>query len=162
MIRLLTCGSGRLGTELQRLLPDLLCPTSQELVVTDSESVWRIVREVRPTVVVHTPAFTDVAAAERERIRCWDVNVSGTRHVAQAAREVGARLVSISSDYVVDGQRGHYAEDDPPGIPTTYYGLTKLMAKEAARQNPAHLILRTSFQPSPFPHPAAFSDVYTG
>lgn len=162
MIRLLTGGSGRLGTELRQLLPDLICPTSQELDVTDGESVMRLIHELRPAVIVHAAAFTDVAAAERERSRCWNVNVNGTRHVAQAARAVGAKLVSISSDYVFDGQRGHYAEGDPPGIPTTYYGLTKLMAEEAARHSPAHLILRTSFRVSPFPHPVAFSDVYTG
>ncbi|GMA15135.1 NAD(P)-dependent oxidoreductase (plasmid) [Deinococcus metallilatus] len=162
MRRLLTGGSGRLGRVLRGLLPDLLCPTSQELDVTDEGSVLRMVREVQPAVIVHAAAFTDVAAAERERARCWNVNVNGTRHVAQAAREVGAKLVHLSSDYVFDGQRGDYAEDDPPGIPTTYYGLTKLVAEEAARLSPAHLILRTSFRPSPFPHAAAFSDLYTG
>lgn len=162
MSRLLTGGSGRLGQALRELLPDLLCPTSRELDVTDEESVLRLVREVRPALIVHAAAFTDVAAAERERARCWNVNVNGTRHVARAAREVGATLVHISSDYVFGGQRGGYAEEDPPGIPTTYYGLTKLVAEEAARLSPAHLILRTSFRPSPFPHAVAFGDLYTG
>lgn len=162
MTRLLTGGSGRLGQALRVLLPDLLYPTSGELDVTDAAGTLRWISALQPDVIVHAAACTDMAAAERDRARCWAVNVSGTRHVALAARAIGARLIHISTDYVFDGQRGNYAEEDPPGCPTTYYGLTKLVAEEAARLCPAHLIVRTSFRPSPFPHPVAFSDLYTG
>ncbi|HEX2865073.1 MAG TPA: sugar nucleotide-binding protein, partial [Deinococcales bacterium] len=61
---------------------------------------------------------------------------------------------------VFDGQRGNYREDDPPN-PVNYYSLTKLVAEEAALARGNALVLRTSFKPSRWPHPVAFTDQYT-
>ncbi|WP_027482714.1 SDR family oxidoreductase [Deinococcus pimensis] len=158
---LLTGGTGRLGTELRALLPDLIAPRSAELDVRDLASVRGAVERERPDLIVHAAAYTDVSGAERDRRACWDVNVTGTRHVARAAREAGARLLHVSTDYVFDGERGGYREDDPPGPPVNYYALTKLVAEEAARAADRHLVLRTSFRPREWPYPVAFSDVYT-
>lgn len=158
---LLTGGSGRLGTELRRLLPDLLAPTSRELDVTSHESVSAFVRRARPSVLVHAAAYTNVSAAEREREACWRVNVLGTRHVARAADEVGAKLVHISTDYVFDGERGGYAEDDTLGPPINHYALSKIVAEEVARTARRHLVVRTSFRPRAWPYETAFTDVFT-
>ncbi len=159
---MLTGGSGRLGTELRTLLPDIVAPTSAELDVTDAASVMRAVERERPEVIVHAAAYTNVGGAERERESCWRVNVIGTRHVAAAANTVGAKLVHISTDYVFGGETGNYREDDTPGPVVNYYSLTKLVAEEAARAARRHLILRTSFRPREFQYPVAFSDVFTG
>lgn len=115
----------------------------------------------RPAVVVHAAAYTDVARAERERERCWATNVAGTRNVVRAVLGTGAVLVHISSDYVFEGTRGGYREEDPPGPPINYYGLSKLAAEEVARTAPAHLVIRTSFRPRAWPYPVAFEDVFT-
>ena len=158
---LLTGGSGRLGSELRRLLPDLAAPSSSEMNVTDLESVLACVRRERPEVIVHAAAYTDVGRAETDRRACWAVNVQGTRHMARAANEVGAKLVHISTDYVFSGEQGNHREDDTPGPVVNYYALTKLVAEEAARAAARHLIVRTSFRPREFAYPVAFSDVYT-
>ncbi|MFC4452173.1 NAD(P)-dependent oxidoreductase [Deinococcus sonorensis] len=158
---LLTGGSGRLGQELQALLPEMVAPASSELDVTNPESVRAVVDREQPDVIVHAAAYTDVGAAERNRARCWQVNVEGTRHMAQAANAVGAKLLHISTDYVFDGDQGHYRETDTPGPPVNYYALTKLVAEEAARAATRHLIVRTSFRPREFAYPVAFSDVFT-
>jgi dTDP-4-dehydrorhamnose reductase len=158
---LLTGGSGRLGTELRTLLPDVIAPARAELDLLDPHATERTVRAVRPDLIVHAAAYTDVAAAETQRRACWDVNVQGTRHIARAANAVSARLLHVSTDYVFDGERGGYTEDDPPGPPVNYYALTKLVAEEAARGAERHLVLRTSFRPREWPYPVAFSDVYT-
>lgn len=159
---LITGGGGRLGTELRGLIPDLIAPSSAELDLTDAQSVLEVVGREQPDIIVHAAAYTNVGGAERERARCWAINVEGTRHIAQAANQVGAKLVHISTDYVFDGQTGHYREDDTPGPVVNYYSLTKLVAEEAARAAGSHLILRTSFRPREFAYPVAFSDVYTG
>lgn len=158
---LLTGGNGRLGTELQQLIPELVAPSSSEMNITDVESVLAVVRRERPQVIVHAAAYTNVGGAETDRQKCWAVNVEGTRHLALAANEVGAKLVHISTDYVFDGEQGNYRENDTPGPVVNYYSLTKLVAEEAARAAQQHLIIRTSFRPREFAYPVAFSDVYT-
>ncbi|GGR08750.1 SDR family oxidoreductase [Deinococcus ruber] len=158
---LLTGGSGRLGTELQALLAGVVAPSSAEMNLTDAASVLAVAQREQPQLIVHTAAYTNVGGAEKERAKCWAVNVEGTRHVAQAANAVGAKLVYISTDYVFSGETGDYREDDTPGPVVNYYSLTKLVAEEAARAARQHLILRTSFRPREFAYPVAFSDVFT-
>lgn len=158
---LLTGGSGRLGTELRALLPDLYAPGSAELNVRDEASVLRAVETYRPDLIVHAAAYTNVGAAERERAACWATNVTGTRHVAAAANALGVKLLHVSTDYVFDGARGGYREDDPLGPPVNYYALSKLVAEEVARTARRHLIVRTSFRPREWAYPLAFTDVFT-
>ena len=158
---LLTGGRGRLGTELQALLPEIVAPSSRELDITDRAQVIDVVQRERPDLIVHAAAYTNVGQAEREREACWRVNVEGTRHVAQASNSVGAKLIHISTDYVFSGEQGQYRETDVPGPVVNYYSLTKLVAEEAAREARKHLIIRTSFRPREFQYPVAFGDVYT-
>jgi len=163
---LLTGGSGRLGRELRGLLEGsrgvtVHAPPRTELDVTHADSVMAAAGSFRPDVVVHAAAYTDVAGAERDRERCWAVNVVGTRNVAAAANAVGARLVHVSTDYVFWGDTGGYSETDTPGPVRNYYALTKLVAEEAARAAPDHLVIRTSFRPRAWPYPEAYADVYT-
>ncbi|GHF87549.1 SDR family oxidoreductase [Deinococcus ficus] len=159
---LLTGGSGRLGTELRALLPEIVAPTSTEMNLTDAAQVRAVVDRERPAVIVHAAAYTNVGGAEKERAACWETNVVGTRHIAAAANAIGAKLVHISTDYVFSGEEGGYREDDTPGPVVNYYSLTKLVAEEAARAAGRHLIIRTSFRPREFAYPVAFSDVFTG
>ena len=157
----LTGGNGRLGTELKALIPGMVAPGSSELDITDLGSVLDVVRRERPDLIVHAAAYTNVGGAEKNREQCWAVNVEGTRHMAQAANEVGAKLLHVSTDYVFGGEQGSYRESDTPGPVVNYYSLTKLVAEEAARAATRHLIVRTSFRPREFAYPVAFSDVYT-
>lgn len=157
----MTGASGRLGSELQTLLNVAHAPDETTLDVTDATRVRDTVVACAPDVVLHLAAFTDVKGAEANKRDCWRVNVVGTRHVAQAARAAGARLVHISTDYVFAGDRGMYREDDPLGPPVNYYALTKLVSEEVARTAGACLVVRTSFRPRRWPYPTAFDDVYT-
>ena len=156
---LLTGGSGRLGTELQGLLHGVAAPPSDELELTQPESIAAALAKYQPTVVVHAAAYTDVKGAETDRARCWAVNVEGTRNLVKALGDVP--LVYISTDYVFYGDTGAYTEDAPVGPVRNYYALSKLVAEEIARVAPRHLIIRTSFRPREWPYPTAFEDVYT-
>jgi dTDP-4-dehydrorhamnose reductase len=158
---LLTGGSGRLGHELQTLLPEVTAPPRAELDITRPEAVEAALRRFAPDVVVHTAAYTDVAGAERDRQACWRTNVHGTRAVVQSVAQHDVFLVHISTDYVFEGTRGMYTEDDPPGPVCNYYALSKLAAEEVARLAPRHLIIRTSFRAREWPYPVAFIDVHT-
>ncbi|HAU37818.1 MAG TPA: NAD(P)-dependent oxidoreductase [Phycisphaerales bacterium] len=158
---LLTGGSGRLGRELQRLLPGIAAPGRDELDVTRAETVVAALDRWRPEVVIHAAAYTDVAGAERNRAACWRVNVDGTRNVVSAAAGRGIFLLHLSTDYVFEGATGGYREDDPPGPPCNYYALTKLVAEALVRFAPRHLVVRTSFRPREWPYPQAFDDLFT-
>ena len=157
----LTGGEGRLGTELLALLPGAIAPTLAQLDITRPGDLADALDRAGPEVVVHAAAYTDVAAAERDRKACWDVNVGGTRNIVRAVTQRDIFLVHISTDYVFAGTTGGYAEDDPVGPVRNYYALSKLAAEELARLAPRHLVIRTSFRPREWPYPTAFTDVYT-
>jgi dTDP-4-dehydrorhamnose reductase len=122
--------------------------------------VAQFLEAFQPTIVLHLAAYTNVAKAELERNQCWRVNVDGTRNVARAAQQFGARMVHISSDYVFDGERGNYVETETPS-PSNFYSLSKLVAEEASRQARDSLIVRTSFKESIWRYPMAFEDQFT-
>jgi dTDP-4-dehydrorhamnose reductase len=87
---------------------------------------------VRPEVVYHLAAFTDVDGAEAREAEAMAVNRDGSANVARAARACGATLVVVSTDYVFPGDApGGYAEDDATG-PRSAYGRTKLAGERAA------------------------------
>jgi dTDP-4-dehydrorhamnose reductase len=95
------------------------------LDVADTEGVRSAFRSFRPDVVVHTAALGDVDACERHPEEAYRVNVQGTTCIAQAAQEVGARLIHISTDQVYDGVKGNY-DDEEAAHPLMVYGHTKL------------------------------------
>lgn len=116
-----------------------------EMEITDPVSVSEVLMELRPKVVVNAIAYTDVDGCETERERAFSVNGDGVRNLALATREVGAKLVQVSTDYVFDGSKGTPWIEDDPVHPLSVYGLSKLAGEESARLNPDHLIVRTQW-----------------
>jgi dTDP-4-dehydrorhamnose reductase len=97
----------------------------------DGRSVEQALVAFRAEAVLHAGALTDVDACERDPELAWRVNVGGTEQVARACRALSARLVAVSTDYVFDGTRGGYSEDDVPN-PRGAYARTKRCGEEAA------------------------------
>jgi dTDP-4-dehydrorhamnose reductase len=150
MISLVTGAAGLLGTDLVAVLEraghDVRPLTHAELDVTNAAAVADCLRQTRPDVVWHCAAYTAVDAAEADAERARVVNRDGARHIADACRESGARLVHFSTDFVFDGvRRTPYRPDDPPA-PISVYGRTKLEGEEAVAASGAdHLTVRTSW-----------------
>ena len=99
------------------------------LDITDGKAVERTVRKIAPDVIVHCAAWTAVDLAEDEdkvaKVRA--INVGGTEHIALACKDVGAKMVYISTDYVFDGQGEKPWEPDCKDYaPLNVYGQTKL------------------------------------
>ena len=112
--------------------------------LTDAAGMARVFDLARPDVVAHLAAMADVGACEMEPERATAVNVAATSEIAELCQQRGARLVFVSTEYVFDGQRGFYREDDAPN-PTTHYGRTKREAEqEVARLASSWSIVRTS------------------
>jgi dTDP-4-dehydrorhamnose reductase len=116
-----------------------------EMDVADAEAVKRRIDIERPDMVINCAAWTDVDGAETAEEGAFAVNGTGAGNVAAAAREAGAAVVFVSTDYVFDGEKGApYIESDQPA-PLSAYGRTKLAGEEAtAAANPRHFIVRSS------------------
>lgn len=153
-----TGGSGMLGHNLMRLAcrehevwgsyhthrVDIPGCRLFELDLADALDCAEQLKSIRPDVVVHTAALTDVDECEREGKKASRINVDGTGLLAEATEQVGGRFVYLSTDYVFDGERGDYREEDSPS-PVNRYGETKLVGENLARQRCSKaLILRTS------------------
>lgn len=149
---LITGGNGQLGTELCHLLDELGLPyistDAQELDITDAKETLAKVKEINPDVIYHCAAYTAVDKAEDEGKELDEqINVAGSYNIARAAKEVGATLVYISTDYVFDGTKadGMYQTDDPTH-PLNEYGRTKRLGEQAVAQTlDNYYIIRTSW-----------------
>jgi len=152
---LITGGSGALGSNLQKLIK-CFAPNSKELDITDLQKCIKAVKAYDPDIVIHCAAWTDVAGAETHQQQCWKVNVIGTENLVKAAG--GRRFVYISTEYVFDGEKGNYTENDIPH-PVNFYSLTKLIGEAIVNQYPKTLTIRTAFKKDgPWPYAKAFTD----
>jgi len=132
--------TGRLGV---RSAWDVTAADHSLLDVSDRAAVQTIFEGVRPHVVIHAGAWTAVDACEGDPDRAYAVNALGTRHVAEAARRVGAHVVYVSTDYVFDGTSVRpYVEWDRTN-PMSVYGRSKLAGE--GELDPGSTVVRTSW-----------------
>ena len=112
--------------------------------VTDKKSVAVIFKEVKPEIVIHAAAMTDVDGCELDKDKAYNINAVGTRNVASACAKVGATLIYLSTDFIFDGKKeAPYKENDKPN-PINIYGDSKLMGEEEAIKNlKKYFIIRT-------------------
>jgi dTDP-4-dehydrorhamnose reductase len=112
--------------------------------LTDQFRTISVVREARPDWVAHCAALTNVDFCEENKGQAFKANEEMTRNVAQAAREVGARVLYVSTDSVFDGLTGSYTEEDRPA-PINVYAAAKLAGEVAIRESAGrHVIIRTN------------------
>ncbi|OYT61240.1 dTDP-4-dehydrorhamnose reductase [Thermoplasmatales archaeon ex4484_30] len=154
---LLTGGSGLFG----QAFIDLVKKTPHEIYVTynkhpldfenafqtditDAIKVKQLIEKIKPDIVIHSAAFTNVDRCEIEKEKAYEINAKATENIAKVAKEIDAKLIYISTDYVFDGKKGLYKEGDKTN-PINYYGLTKLEGEKAVIENcEDYVIARTS------------------
>lgn len=143
-----TGASGQVGSEMSGAFTgdDIIAGQRPEFELTDERSVRSAIEAARPNLVVHPGAYTDVDGCERDPERAYRTNALGTRYVALAARDAGADLVVVSTDYVFDGTKGQpYVEWDEPN-PLSVYGRSKLAGeREALTLHSRCYVVRTSW-----------------
>lgn len=141
---LITGASGLLGGKLVNVLSKLyevipthhteaLHPNSIRMNISDRDEVFNVLSQLHPDTVIHTAAETNVDKCETNKEWAWNVNAAGTRNIAEACSKIGAKLVYISTDYVFDGEKGLYSEEDEAN-PINYYGVTKLKGEDFVKQ----------------------------
>jgi len=138
--------NGMLGRDMLALIGDAARGVDiDEIDITSLESTERIIRTLKPEIVINCAAYTDVDGCETNVETAMQVNGEGVAHLAMASREIGARLVQVSTDYVFDGGKGSpYVEEDATR-PLGVYGESKLAGELNAAFNPDHLIVRTQW-----------------
>lgn len=135
---LVTGGSGRLAFELKKHLE------AEYVGIENFDFIYQVPKG-EYDLILHMGAFTDVQKAEKEVKKCFDTNVVGTYNLVEAYKDTP--FIYISTEYA----------NKPLGV----YALTKQLGEEVVKTHPNHLILRTSFKPTPFPFPYAYEDQYT-
>lgn len=126
----------KMGHEVYSLYKDH--PTNFEtpirLDLTKKSRVSKTISRLKPEAIIHAAAYTDVDGCETNRELAWTVNSEATKHVAKTSASVGAHLIHVSTDYVFDGKKGLYSEEDTPN-PINYYGYTKLKGEELVKEH---------------------------
>lgn len=144
-----TGAKGQLGSD---LVPALIAAGldvtgfGSELDITDAKALGKAVNSEKPELIVNCAAYTKVDLAEKESGRAFAVNRDGAANVAKAAKETGAKLIHVSTDFVFDGKKTTpYAEDDETS-PLGVYGMSKLEGERAVMEIlPGSIIVRTSW-----------------
>jgi dTDP-4-dehydrorhamnose reductase len=132
---------GRVYAASRRPAPAAAPGIPVELDVSDRADVRRVVKKLRPTVIIHAAALNP---GQGDDVSMWEVNAGGSAHVAEGAHQAGSRLVAVSTDVVHDGRHGPYA-DDAAANPINHYGRSKAAGESAIlTEAPEAAVVRTS------------------
>ncbi len=129
--------TGRLGIDLMKKLSEKYAVqgvNSTNMNLAHREQIATGIEALRPDIVLHTAAVTDVDLCEENQELAYAINGQATSYIAQACRQTGSKMIYYSTDYVFDGRKGSpYVESDEPN-PETVYGKSKYEGEEAVRQ----------------------------
>ena len=135
---LVTGVGGQLGydviKELEKRNIDCIGADKAEFDITNFNAAHKFITDYMPNAVIHCSAYTAVDKAEYEPELCHLVNAIGTENIAKICKEIDAKMIYISTDYVFDGTKdGFYKVDDIPN-PINVYGKTKLAGEKAVQE----------------------------
>jgi len=134
---LVTGAKGQLGYDIIKELTSRNIPHKgvdmDDFDITDKSATLAAINGYQPTAVIHCAAYTAVDKAEDEPELCRQINEDGTRNIAQACRQVDAKMIYISTDYVFPGHGEHFHKPDDPTAPASVYGETKLAGELAVK-----------------------------
>ena len=135
---LVTGYTGQLGydvvVELKRRNIECIGTTRQDFSLTDTEKMKSFVENYRPDAVIHCAAYTAVDKAEDESKLCYAVNTEATREIAKICRDINAKMIYISTDYVFPGDGNSFYEPEDEKAPQNVYGQTKLDGEKAVQE----------------------------
>lgn len=134
---LVTGVTGQLGYDCVRELEKrgITCRgvASRDFSLTDRAAARQYIMAYRPDVILHCAAYTAVDQAEDDAELCEAVNAEGTRILAELCRELDAKMIYISTDYVFPGDGITFYETDDPKAPQNVYGRSKLHGEKAVQ-----------------------------
>ncbi|MCE5315354.1 MAG: dTDP-4-dehydrorhamnose reductase [Armatimonadota bacterium] len=134
-----------LGKE-HHVIPTDVLSGCEMLDISDTNAVFDVLNRIRPDMVIHCAAMTDVDGCEREPDKAFKINAVGTWNLACACASIDCAMAYVCTDYVFDGESGvPYTEFDQTN-PISAYGASKLAGEMAVREIcPKHYVVRTSW-----------------
>ncbi len=137
--------NGMLGHALRDVFPGAMFLGHKDVEMTDEASVKKIIHQEKPFAVINAAAYTDVDGCEDNEEYADAINGRAPGYLAAACYKTGAILVHYSTDYIFDGSRMDYREDDAPN-PLSAYGRSKLLGEQSIQKNMKNFrIIRTSW-----------------
>ena len=139
---------GQLGSELVKTIPASIGTSRKNdsgifLDLRNSNAIEDLILKEMPDVVINAAAQTDVDSCENNRSDAYAINARAVRNIARACSVTGSYLIHVSTDYVFDGEKGSYNEEDVPN-PINYYGISKAIGEAYALSYDDSLVIRTS------------------
>ena len=135
---LVTGVKGQLGYDVMKSLAargiEAVGADIEEFDITDIDMTRSFITKHAPDVVVHCSAYTAVDKAEENPDICYNVNANGPRNIATVCKEIDAKMMYFSTDYVFPGDGEKFYEPDDATGPKGQYGKTKLAGEEAVRE----------------------------
>ena len=113
----------------------------QDFDITDAAATRSYITDYHPDAVIHCSAWTAVDRAEDELEKCRAVNAGGPRNIAAVCKEIGAKMLYISTDYVFPGTGERFYEPNDPTGPLGAYGQTKLEGEQAVQELLEHFFI---------------------
>ena len=105
----------------------------QSMDITNLED-YSVIEDYIPSVIINTAAMTNVDLCEFENKACMELNVHSVEKLVSVANKIGAQLIHLSTDFIFDGKKSMYTEDDKPN-PLSFYGNSKYLAEQYIIQN---------------------------
>ena len=109
----------------------------------DLNNLRELLEKEKPDVLVNTMGYSNIDFCELNKSDTEMLHVEVTEKICKICENIGTKQIFLSSDYVFDGEKGNYSEDDIPN-PINYYGLSKLKAEQLILKNPINTVIRTS------------------
>lgn len=152
---LVTGANGQLGNEIRRRSVGcnhhFTFTDVAELDITDAAAVLEMACNTKAEFIINCAAYTNVDKAEDDEQTAHLINCTATANLAAAAKQVGATLIHVSTDYVFDGCGCTPYTEEAAVAPTGAYGRTKLAGEKAVAESGCkHIIIRTAWLYSPF------------
>jgi dTDP-4-dehydrorhamnose reductase len=152
---LVTGAAGRLGSKLTAVLRqqghqitgvDVVGEAVTHLDITDFQNTRSLIHDLKPDLILHPAAWTDVDGCAREPEKAIQINGLGTQHIALAAARINAPLLYISSNEVFEGQSGSAYYEYDRTAPANPYAYSKWVGEQAVLTlHPKHYLVRTAW-----------------
>lgn len=145
---LLTGVNGQVGHALKSkfLQHEVIALSREQLDLTKAHDIRRIIRDIKPDLIINPAAYTAVDKAESEPELAFAINATALQILAEEAARLNAALIHFSTDYVYDGTKSDFYDETDAVNPVSVYGKSKLAGEDAIRAvGVPHLILRTSW-----------------
>ena len=160
---IMTGGSGRFAQVFKKIThkKNIFFPSKKELDLEKFESIKKYIRKIKPDYLIHCAGLSRPMDIHEKNIEASiSKNIIGTCNIVKICSQEKIKLIYFSTNYVYEGTKGNYSEDDPV-LPINNYALSKFGGECAVQMYKNSLILRICMCEKPFIHKEAFSDVET-